>query len=213
MSIEMSSLERAQGTWQSVLQQLQMEMPRASFDTWVRDTQVQAFDGKVLTIGVRNAYARDWLESRLASTVSRLLLGIMNQPVGVQFTVIGMDGEEEFEVESEGTQGDTSEDVEDLTLEPVGWLDYDRIVQPHRQVVVKGYLRRLAMEIGPKAVWLYIGFHQAAWTSNTQGGSNSLRSSQVMRYSGLSFGAFWRLMKDPATQKHFIRPGRAPGPA
>ena len=25
--------------WQSVLGQLQMEMPRASFDTWVRDTQ------------------------------------------------------------------------------------------------------------------------------------------------------------------------------
>jgi len=82
----------------------------------------------------------------------------------------------------------------------VGWLDYDRIVQPHRQVVVKGYLRRLAMEIGPKAIWLYIGFHQAAWMSNTQGGSNSLRSSQVMRYSGLSFGAFWRLMKDTPTK-------------
>ena len=29
--------------WQSVLGQLQMEMPRASFDTWVRDTQARRF--------------------------------------------------------------------------------------------------------------------------------------------------------------------------
>jgi hypothetical protein len=182
--------------WQSVLGQLQMEMPRASFDTWVRDTQVNSYDGKVLTISVRNNYARDWLESRLTSTISRLLIGIMNQPVQVRF-VVG-EGEPEEEVEDE----DDSEADEDLAIEPVQWLDYDRIVQPHKQVVVKGYLRRLAMEIGPKAVWLYIGFHQAAWMSSTQGGSNHLRSSQVMRFSGLSFGAFWRLMKELGTQDH-----------
>ena len=30
--------------WQSVLGQLQMEMPRASFDTWVRDTEVLSLE-------------------------------------------------------------------------------------------------------------------------------------------------------------------------
>ena len=29
----------AEQAWQAVLGQLQMEMPRASFDTWVRDTR------------------------------------------------------------------------------------------------------------------------------------------------------------------------------
>ncbi len=47
----------AEQAWQSVLGQLQM------------------------------AYARDWLESRLASTVSRLLVGIMNASVAVNFIV------------------------------------------------------------------------------------------------------------------------------
>jgi chromosomal replication initiator protein len=46
-----------------------------------------------LTIGVRNAYARDWLESRLASTVSRLLVGIMNASVAVNFIVNSNDSE------------------------------------------------------------------------------------------------------------------------
>lgn len=77
--------------WQSVLGQLQMEMPRASFDTWVRDTRPLSYRDGTLTIGVRNAYARDWLESRLASTVSRLLVGIMNASVAVNFIVNGND--------------------------------------------------------------------------------------------------------------------------
>ena len=83
----------AEQAWQSVLGQLQMEMPRASFDTWVRDTKPVSYQDGTLTIGVRNAYARDWLESRLASTVSRLLVGIMNASVAVNFVVNGNDSE------------------------------------------------------------------------------------------------------------------------
>jgi chromosomal replication initiator protein len=79
----------AEQAWQSVLGQLQMEMPRASFDTWVRDTRPISYQDGTLTIGVRNAYARDWLESRLASTVSRLLVGIVNASVDVDFVVNG----------------------------------------------------------------------------------------------------------------------------
>lgn len=83
----------AEQAWQSVLGQLQMEMPRASFDTWVRDTRPLSYQDGTLTIGVRNAYARDWLESRLASTVSRLLVGIMNASVAVDFVVNGSESE------------------------------------------------------------------------------------------------------------------------
>jgi len=83
----------AEQAWQLVLGQLQMEMPRASFDTWVRDTRPVSYQDGRLTIGVRNAYARDWLENRLASTVSRLLLGIMNSTVDVNFIVNGNQAE------------------------------------------------------------------------------------------------------------------------
>jgi hypothetical protein len=190
--------------WQSVLGQLQMEMPRASFDTWVRDTQVESFDPStssgqvaVLTISVRNNYARDWLESRLTSTVSRHLIGIMDQSVQVRFVV----GEDEPVEELEENE-DKDEPDENINIEPVQWLDYDRIVQPHKQVVVKGYLRRLAIEIGPKATWLYIGFHQAAWASNSLGSGTALRSRQVRRFSGLSEGAFWRLLKQPDVKRN-----------
>jgi hypothetical protein len=184
-----------QQAWQSVLSQLQLEMPRASFDTWVRDTEAVLLEEGLLTIAVRNVYSRDWLESRLKSTVQRLLVGILNQSVSVQF-IVGDTPQEETEVE----QADELE----LDIEPVGWLDYDCIVQPHKQVVVKGYLRRLGMEIGPKAVWLYVGFHQAAWRVQAQNQTSGkpLHSHEVMRFSALSNGAFWRLLKHATIQHH-----------
>jgi chromosomal replication initiator protein len=83
----------AEQAWQSVLGQLQMEMPRASFDTWVRDSRLLSYADGVLIIGVHNAYARDWLESRLTSTATRLLAGIMNRSVEVQFVVNQTEGE------------------------------------------------------------------------------------------------------------------------
>ena len=82
------AIMNAEQAWQSVLGQLQMEMPRASFDTWVRDTKPVSYQDGTLTVGVGNAYARDWLENRLASTVNRLLVGIMNSTVDVNFIVI-----------------------------------------------------------------------------------------------------------------------------
>lgn len=77
----------AEQAWQTVLGQLQMDMPRASFDTWVRDTRPVGYENGTLTIGVRNAYARDWLDSRLAPTVNKLLIDILNSKVSVNFVV------------------------------------------------------------------------------------------------------------------------------
>jgi DnaA-like protein len=77
----------ASQAWQAVLGQLQMEMPRASFDTWVRDTKACRYGRNTLQVGVRNAYARDWLADRLQSTAQRLLVGILAQSVTIEFVV------------------------------------------------------------------------------------------------------------------------------
>jgi chromosomal replication initiator protein len=78
---------KAEQAWQAALGQLQMDMPKASYDTWVKDAQLVSYEDGMFVIGVPNTYARDWLESRLLSTVTRLLTGIMNRTVGVRFIV------------------------------------------------------------------------------------------------------------------------------
>ena len=78
---------KPQQAWQAALGQLQMEMPKAAFDTWVRDAELVSFEDGAATIGVHNTYARDWLESRLTSTLQRLLTGILNTTVTVVFVL------------------------------------------------------------------------------------------------------------------------------
>ena len=78
---------KAEQAWQAVLGQLEMEMPKASFDTWVRNADIVSYEDNVFIIGVSNAYARDWLESRLSSKIKRQLCGILNRTVSVRFIV------------------------------------------------------------------------------------------------------------------------------
>ncbi len=73
--------------WQSVLAQLQLDMAKASFDTWVRDTYPLSYENGILTVAVPNAYARDWLDGRLSSIVNRLLIGVLNSNATVNFVV------------------------------------------------------------------------------------------------------------------------------
>lgn len=80
---------KADQAWQATLGQLQMEMPKAAFDTWVCKTELISYEDGAFVIGVQNAYACDWLESRLSSTIKRLLTGIMNRSVDVRFIVWG----------------------------------------------------------------------------------------------------------------------------
>ena len=73
--------------WEAALGQLQYDMPKASFNTWVRDTRCVRYNDGELVIAASNGYARDWLSSRLSSTVTRLLTGILNQSVSIRFVV------------------------------------------------------------------------------------------------------------------------------
>ncbi len=82
--------------WELVRNELATEMPKASFETWVRDTEAIALEEKRLSVAVRNAYARDWLESRLAAKVNAMLKTYLHEDVTVNFVVGKIDKEEEL---------------------------------------------------------------------------------------------------------------------
>jgi len=73
--------------WQAALGQLQMEIPKSTFDTWVRGTSLLTHEDGSYVVGVNNAYAKDWLENRLSGAVRRTLTGIVGRSVEVRFVV------------------------------------------------------------------------------------------------------------------------------
>ena len=79
----------AQQAWQAAQGQLQIELSKATYDTWVKQTQLIRFDeaAGVFYLGASNAYACDWLESRLKATLINKLSGMMARSVELEFSV------------------------------------------------------------------------------------------------------------------------------
>ncbi len=74
--------------WQAALRELHLQMTKATFDTWVKNTRALSHEGGIFVVGVPNARAKDWLEDRLLATVERILVGIIGHPVQVEFAVL-----------------------------------------------------------------------------------------------------------------------------
>jgi chromosomal replication initiator protein len=89
---------KSEQAWQAAQGQIQLEMPNAAYDTWVRDAQYFSYEDGTFVISVQNAYARDWLASRLSSTIVRILTGMMNRTVEVRF-IVWQDQEVEENIE------------------------------------------------------------------------------------------------------------------
>jgi chromosomal replication initiator protein len=77
----------AEQAWQTALGELQLQLTKATFDTWVKNTYVISCEDNTFLIGVHNGYAKDWLENRLLTTIKRTLVGIVGHSVDVKFMV------------------------------------------------------------------------------------------------------------------------------
>ena len=190
---------KAAQAWQAALGQLQLEMPKAAFDTWVRDTEFIGFDEQTyrFTIASRDAFARDWLEDRLTSTVQKLLAGIMNGEVTVQFVVhndIVADDPEDDDA------NDDSDDSETSSVEAVYDLPYDEIVG-NGIVSLPAYFEKHLADLGPVLGWLVVGFRQSAYFAGQRKGLKRHRISerQIELWSGTHRRTFRRKKKDSAT--------------
>ncbi len=80
-------LEEGRRLWQIGLEQLQLQMTRETFDTWLRQTEVLEYDDHLFVIDAKNSYAKEWLENRLARVIKSTLTGVVGEAVSVRFVV------------------------------------------------------------------------------------------------------------------------------
>jgi chromosomal replication initiator protein len=77
----------ANDIWHATLGELQLQMTKATFDTWVRPTHAIAYRDGEITVGVHSPYAKEWLENRLHTTIARTVTGIVGRSVEVHYIV------------------------------------------------------------------------------------------------------------------------------
>jgi hypothetical protein len=73
--------------WMAAFHQLEFQLDRASFETWLRGATLVDFDpeSQTFVIVVRTTYARDFLQGRLDRLVKRILGDVYGQPAAAQF--------------------------------------------------------------------------------------------------------------------------------
>jgi chromosomal replication initiator protein len=71
--------------WQAVLGELQLGISKANFDTWFKNTSILSTEDDVYIVGVPNAFAREWLESRYRQQVKQALQRSIGHTVDVRF--------------------------------------------------------------------------------------------------------------------------------
>ena len=93
-----------QDTWIATLGQLEMELPRTTFDTWLKETEGLAFDGMDLLVQVPSVFTIAWLEQRMYQTILRALRQSSGDLLDVRFQVSGEVGGEDAQTSAVSRQ-------------------------------------------------------------------------------------------------------------
>ena len=73
--------------WRAVLGELELQVPKPSFETWLKQTEGLSHDDTHFVVGVQTPFAVAWLERRMYQSIHRAVERIVRRPLDVQFRV------------------------------------------------------------------------------------------------------------------------------
>jgi chromosomal replication initiator protein len=73
--------------WNQVLEQLQLQLSRPTFETWIKPATIEHLDANLLTISAPNPFARNWLQKYYIKTIAEVATEILGKAVEVQITI------------------------------------------------------------------------------------------------------------------------------
>ena len=123
----------ARQIWQVALGELKLQVSKANYETWVKNTSVVSFDDQTFVLGAPNTFAKEWLESRFLTQINQALARVIGRPVELQVIVstprgrdksaqtlleptpaaVGDDAEGRSEADAGGTDDQTDSDESD----------------------------------------------------------------------------------------------------
>ncbi|MBD2448792.1 chromosomal replication initiator protein DnaA [Nostoc sp. FACHB-152] len=81
MEISLDSL------WSQVLERLQLELSRPTFETWIKTANAERLENNCLVIITPNPFARNWLQKYYINTIANVVQSILGHPVEIYITV------------------------------------------------------------------------------------------------------------------------------
>ena len=67
--------------WQAVLGELELQISKANFTTWFRNTFIASFEEKNIVVAVPNTFTKTWLEKKYYKEIQTLIQQFTNRPI------------------------------------------------------------------------------------------------------------------------------------
>ncbi|GAP13171.1 ATPase [Longilinea arvoryzae] len=196
MTAVSDNFDSPQKIWDWILSNLQHEMSRAWFDTWVKPAVPLSFADGVFTLGCHNQHTIDWLNSRLKATIERQLSGMLGQSVELTIVLLTDVQAEDEEQDDDPEPGEANVPSDD-TYEPVYASLRDALLQPERVVKMPVYFLRWLPYVGARTIFEVVGIWQEFYLSSRgkqpAGGEKvATRIENVCRWAGVSRAQLFR---------------------
>ena len=195
--------------WQAAIANLQMDMSRAVFDTWVKPVHLEGFEEDTFVVCCKDALGRDWLADRLTSTLERFLSGMMNRDVKVRFIISDQVSDWDHpddKVEPAPMEIETDPIEIDILYSSIR----DMLLEPGRVVRLPVYYLRWLPYVQSQMIFVVMALWQEYYLASggkTQKGNNkvSARAEQVCQWAGISRAQFFRLLQPGSGLGWFAR--------
>ncbi|MBD2353526.1 chromosomal replication initiator protein DnaA [Tolypothrix sp. FACHB-123] len=73
--------------WSQVLERLQQELSRPTFETWIKTASAERLENNCLVVCTPNPFARNWLQKYYINTIAHVVQDIVGHPVEIYITV------------------------------------------------------------------------------------------------------------------------------
>lgn len=80
--------QSADEIWTSALGELQVQVAKANYTTWLKGTKGVSLAGDVFTVGAPTTFAMEWLDKRLTALIRKTVSGILGRAVELVFVVL-----------------------------------------------------------------------------------------------------------------------------
>jgi chromosomal replication initiator protein len=87
--------------WESVLGTVELQVSKANFTTWFKDTHIHRIDEGTVYLGVPSAFAKDWLSGKFHKTILKYLRDFGSDVRAVEYVISNRAPERSKEVPTE----------------------------------------------------------------------------------------------------------------
>jgi len=74
--------------WQAALGEIELNISRTNFITWLKNTNIVKIKDGTVTVGVPNGFAKEWLENKYSKLILRALRNLSPETKEVEFVIV-----------------------------------------------------------------------------------------------------------------------------